>query len=278
MTQSENPEIGHSVVAAGIQTNYLEAGTAAGTPLVLLHGSGPGVTAWANWRLAIPELAKTRRVLAPDAVGFGYTERQPGAVYNLDHWVRHIVGFLDALGIGQADLVGNSFGGALTLAVAARHPERVRKIVLMGSAGTDFTLTPELDAVWGYEPSVENMRTIVETFAYDKSLLTEALVASRYEASTRPGFHESYASMFPAPRQRHINALATPDAQLRALDKPVLLLHGREDRVIPLASSLRLHELLPRSELHVFGQCGHWTQIEQKDRFVSVVDNFLCAA
>lgn len=278
MTQSENPEIGHSVVAAGIQTNYLEAGTAAGTPLVLLHGSGPGVTAWANWRLAIPELAKTRRVLAPDAAGFGYTERKAGTVYGLDLWVRHIVGFLDALGIGQADLVGNSFGGALTLAVAARHPERVRKIVLMGSAGTDFTLTPELDAVWGYEPSVENMRTIVETFAYDKSLLTEALVASRYEASTRPGFHESYASMFPAPRQRHINALATPDAQLRALDKPVLLLHGREDRVIPLASSLRLLELLPRSELHVFGQCGHWTQIEKKDRFVSVVDNFLCAA
>jgi pimeloyl-ACP methyl ester carboxylesterase len=277
MTLKDNPEIGQQVAAAGIQTNYLEAGTATGTPLVLLHGSGPGVTAWANWRLAIPELSKTRRVIAPDAAGFGYTERQAGAVYNLDFWVRHIVGFLDALHIEQADLVGNSFGGALTLALATRHPERVRKIVLMGSAGTDFTLTRELDAVWGYEPSIENMRTIVETFAYDKSLLTEALVASRYEASTRPGFHESYASMFPAPRQRHINALATPEAQLRALDKPVLLLHGREDRVIPLSSSLRLHEMLPRSELHVFGQCGHWTQIEKRDRFVSVVDNFLSA-
>ncbi len=119
MTQKDNPEIGHRVVADGIQTNYLEAGTASGTPLVLLHGSGPGVTAWANWRLAIPELAKTRRVLAPDAAGFGYTERKAGTVYGLDLWVRHIVGFLDALGIGQADLVGNSFGGALTLAVAA---------------------------------------------------------------------------------------------------------------------------------------------------------------
>ncbi len=163
MTLKDNPEIGQQVAAAGIQTNYLEAGTATGTPLVLLHGSGPGVTAWANWRLAIPELSKTRRVIAPDAAGFGYTERQAGAVYNLDFWVRHIVGFLDALHIEQADLVGNSFGGALTLALATRHPERVRKIVLMGSAGTDFTLTRELDAVWGYEPSIENMRTIVET-------------------------------------------------------------------------------------------------------------------
>jgi pimeloyl-ACP methyl ester carboxylesterase len=210
--------------------------------------------------------------------GFGYTERKAGVVYNLDYWVRHIIGFLDALKIEQADFVGNSFGGALTLAVATRHPDRVRKVVLMGSAGTEFTLTHELDAVWGYEPSVENMRTIVQMFAYDKSLLTEALVASRYEASIRPGFHESYSSLFPAPRQRHITALVTPEDKLRALDKPVLLVHGREDRVIPLESSLRLHQLLQRSELHVFGQCGHWTQIEKKDRFVEVVENFLAAA
>ncbi|ART47639.1 MULTISPECIES: alpha/beta fold hydrolase [Comamonadaceae] len=276
MTQNNNPEIGHSVEAAGIRTNYLEAGS--GAPLVLLHGSGPGVTAWANWRLAIPEFAKTHRVLAPDLAGFGYTERKAGVVYNLDYWVRHIIGFLDALKIEQADFVGNSFGGALTLAVATRHPDRVRKVVLMGSAGTEFTLTHELDAVWGYEPSVENMRTIVQMFAYDKSLLTEALVASRYDASIRPGFHESYSSLFPAPRQRHIAALATPEDKLRALDKPVLLVHGREDRVIPLDSSLRLHQLLQRSELHVFGQCGHWTQIEKKDRFVGVVENFLAAA
>lgn len=275
MTQNNNPEIGHSVEAAGIRTNYLEAGSA--EPLVLLHGSGPGVTAWANWRLALPELAKNHRVLAPDMAGFGYTERKSGVVYNLDYWVGHIIGFLDALKIEQADFIGNSFGGALTLALATRHPDRVRKVVLMGSAGTEFTLTHELDTIWGYEPSIDNMRQIVQMFAYDKSLLTEALVASRYEASTRPGFHESYSSLFPAPRQRHIAALSTPDDQLRALDKPVLLVHGREDRVIPLDSSLRLHSLLQRSELHVFGQCGHWTQIEKKDRFVSVVENFLAA-
>lgn len=275
MTQ-QNPEIGQSVDAAGIATNYLEQG--AGPPLILLHGSGPGVTAWANWRLALPEFAKTRRVLAPDLAGFGYTERKADAAYGLDFWVRHLVGFMDAMGIAQADFVGNSFGGALTLALATRHPERVGRIVLMGSAGGEFDLTAGLDAVWGYEPSLSNMRRIVEMFAYDKALLTDALVASRYEASIRPGFHESYASLFPAPRQRHITALATPEDKLRTLDQPVLLLHGREDRIIPLESSLRLHRLIPRSELHVFGQCGHWTQIEKKDRFVRVVADFLDAA
>ena len=274
MTQ-QNPEIGKSISAAGINTNYLEEG--AGSPLLLLHGSGPGVTAWANWRLAIPELAKNRRVIAPDVAGFGYTERKPNAPYGLDYWVEHIIGFLDALKIDRTDFVGNSFGGALTLAVATRHPDRVGKIVLMGSAGAEFELTPGLDAVWGYEPSVKNMRSIVQMFAYDKSLLTDGLVVSRYEASIRPGFHESYSSLFPEPRQRHITALATPVVKLMALDKSVLLVHGRDDCIIPLESSLKLHELIPKSELHVFGQCGHWTQIEKKDRFVRVVQDFLDA-
>ena len=103
--------------------------------MVLIHGSGPGVTAYANWRFTIPVLAKRFRVIAPDAAGFGYTERKPGVVYNLDFWLRHIEGLLDALAIPKARFIGNSYGGALTLAFAARHPERVEKFVLMGSAG-----------------------------------------------------------------------------------------------------------------------------------------------
>ena len=65
--------------------------------------------------------------------------------------------------------------------------------------------------------------------------------------------------------------------KLKALDKSVLLVHGRDDRIIPLESSVKLHHLIPKSELHVFGQCGHWTQIEKKDRFVRVVEDFLDA-
>lgn len=270
---TENQEIGQSIVAAGIRTNYLEYGE--GSPLLLLHGSGPGVTAWANWRLVIPEFAKCHHVFAPDVAGFGYTERKADAKYGLDFWVAHIIGFLDAVGVERADFIGNSFGGGLTLAIAARYPERVSKIVLMGSTGTTFPLTDGLDAVWGYEPSIENMRRMASLFVYDKSLITDALIQSRYEASIRPGYQSTYSSLFPAPRQHHIAALSTPDDKLRALDKSVLLVHGRDDLVIPVESSLKLHSLIPRSELHVFGQCGHWTQIERGDRFVKVVESFL---
>ena len=272
-----NPEIGQSIVAAGIRTNYHDSG-GAGAPVLLIHGSGPGVSAWANWRLVMPALAQQARVIAPDMVGFGYTERPEGFVYNMDAWVRQAVGLLDALGIERTDLVGNSFGGGLSLALAIAHPERVRRLVLMGSAGVSFPLTEGLDAVWGYTPSVENMRAIMDYFAFDQGLMSDDLARLRFEASIRPGFQESFAAMFPAPRQRWIEALASAEADIRALPHQALVIHGREDRVIPLSTSLTLSSWIQRSQLHVYGQCGHWTQIEHAARFARLVGDFLAEA
>ena len=272
-----NPEIGQSITAAGIRTNYHDSG-GAGAPVLLIHGSGPGVSAWANWRLVMPALAQQARVIAPDMVGFGYTERPQGFVYNMDAWVRQAVGLLDALGIARTDLVGNSFGGGLSLALAIAHPERVRRLVLMGSAGVSFPLTEGLDAVWGYTPSVENMRAIMDYFAFDQGLMSDDLARLRFEASIRPGFQESFAAMFPAPRQRWIEALASAEADIRALPHQALVIHGREDRVIPLSTSLTLSSWIQRSQLHVYGQCGHWTQIEHAARFARLVGDFLAEA
>ena len=272
-----NPEIGQSITAAGIRTNYHDSG-GAGAPVLLIHGSGPGVSAWANWRLVMPALAQQARVIAPDMVGFGYTERPQGFVYSMDAWVRQAVGLLDALGIERTDLVGNSFGGGLSLALAIAHPERVRRLVLMGSAGVSFPLTEGLDAVWGYTTSVENMRAIMDYFAFDQGLMSDDLARLRFEASIRPGFQESFAAMFPAPRQRWIEALASAEADIRALPHQALVIHGREDRVIPLSNAYRLLELLPRAQLHVYGRCGHWTQIEHAARFARLVGDFLAEA
>nr|WP_114969365.1 alpha/beta hydrolase [Rhodoferax ferrireducens] len=272
MTTS-NPEIAQSIVATGIRTNYHDVGT--GFPVLLIHGSGPGVTAWANWRLAMPALAKQARVIAPDMVGFGFTERPDGFAYTMDAWVRQAIGLLDALKLDQVDLVGNSFGGALSLALAIRHPQRVRRLVLMGAAGVEFELTPGLDAVWGYTPSLDNMRKLLDIFAFDRGLVTDELARLRYDASIQPGFQEAFSSMFPAPRQRWVASLASPEADIQALPHETLIIHGREDQVLPLSNSIRLNALISRSQLHVFGRCGHWTQIEHAARFAQLVGNFL---
>lgn len=273
---TQNPEIGRRVRTGGFETNVHDVGS--GAPVLLIHGSGPGVSAWANWRLVIPALAKDRRVIAPDMVGFGYTDRPAGIQYGMDTWVQQALDLLDTLGLEQVDLVGNSFGGALAMALAIRAPQRVRRLVLMGSVGVPFAITEGLDAVWGYEPSFEAMRGIMDYFAWSRELVSDELAELRYQASIRPGFQESFAAMFPAPRQRWVDAMTSREADIRALPHETLIIHGREDKVIPLSNSLTLAEWIANAQLHVFGHCGHWTQIEHNARFNRLVGDFLAEA
>lgn len=267
------PEIAKSIKTGDFMTNYHDSGE--GLPVLLLHGSGPGVSAWANWRLVIPKLAKSRRVIAPDILGFGYTDRPEGVKYNMDVWVKQVIDFLDAIGIEQTDLVGNSFGGGLALTLTIKYPERFRKVVLMGALGLEFPITKGLNDVWGYEPSVVNMKNMIEMFVYNKAIATDELAKIRYEASIEPGFQEAFSAMFPAPRQQWVKSIASDEASIAAIKQPTLIVHGREDKVIPVESSYKLFKLIDNAQLHIFGQCGHWTQIEHTDKFTKLVDNFL---
>ncbi|HIF51368.1 MAG TPA: alpha/beta fold hydrolase [Thiotrichaceae bacterium] len=268
----KNPEIANSIQTGSFKTNYHDVGD--GDNVFLIHGSGPGVTAWANWRLCLPAFSEYFRVVAPDMSGFGFTERPDDVEYNMDNWVSHAIDLMDALNIEQTNLVGNSFGGALALALTIRHPERVKKLVLMGSVGVHFELTEGLDEVWGYEASSENMRKIMDYFAHDRNLVSDELAELRYKASIQPGFQEAFSAMFPAPRQRWIEGMQSPEENIRNVKHDTLIVHGREDRVIPVSTSQRLFELIERSQLHLFGQCGHWTQIEHNKRFNDLVINF----
>jgi 2-hydroxymuconate-semialdehyde hydrolase len=150
-------------------------------------------------------------------------------------------------------------------------------LVLMGSVGVPFELTAGLDAVWGYTPSLENMAAIMKIFAYNQALVGEDLVRMRYEASARSGIQESYAAMFPAPRQRSVEAMAHSEAEIRAIPHKTLLVHGRDDKVIPLSTSLTMSQWIDDSQLHIFGRCGHWTQIEHAAAFGRLVVDFLGA-
>jgi len=268
------PEIGKSIRAGGVMTNYHEAGS--GAPVILLHGSGPGVSAWANWRLAIPFLAERLHVFAYDQVGFGYSELPTQHVYGLGRWMEHLLSFMQAVGIKRAHLVGNSMGAAVALAAAVTHPEVVDRLVLMGPMGVRFPITEGLDAVWGYTPSISNMKRLLAIFTYDHDrFVIDELAELRYKASIRPGMQESFSSMFPQPRQCGVDALAAYEDRLHELRAPTLIVHGREDQVIPLISSQKLLHVLDNAQLHIFGHCGHWTQIEHPKAFNRLVRDFL---
>lgn len=272
-TEQKIPEIGKTIFAGGVQTNYHEAGQ--GEPVILIHGSGPGVSAWSNWRLAIPYLAERLHVFAYDQLGFGYSELPAEHVYNLDRWTTHLLSFMDAAGIEQAHLIGNSMGASVALAAAVTHPERVKKLILMGPMGVRFPISYGLDAVWGYTPSVENMKHLIDLFAFDRKLVTDTLAEQRYQASIKPGSQKAFSSMFPTPRQQGVDGLAAYEDRLGTIKAQTLIFHGREDKVIPLVSSETLLHLLPDVQLHIFSRCGHWTQLEHAATFNRMAREFL---
>jgi pimeloyl-ACP methyl ester carboxylesterase len=269
---------------AGVKTALIDtgepargpAGGGAAPPVLLLHGSGPGVTATANWRPVIPALSEDRRVLAPDQLGFGGTATGEQRTYGREAWTAHALALLDTVGVGTVDVIGNSMGGAVALALAAARPAAVRRIVLMGSMGVAMALPSGLNTVWGYTPGVEQMREVIGLFAYNRGLITDELVEMRYQASLSPLVRDSWQAMFPEPRQRWVDDLALSGSELSAIGAPVLLVHGRDDRVVPWrVSSAQLIDLLPDARLHLLSNCGHWTMIEKTAEFLGVVHPFL---
>ena len=270
---SSSPEIGRALVLGDCEINLHDQGS--GDAVLLIHGSGPGVTAWANWRGVLPALAQRARVIAPDMLGFGYSRCPAGKRLDSQAWVQQLVDMLDALEIPQVSVVGNSFGGAIALALAHHHPQRVKRLVLMGAVGVSFPLSEGLDKVWGYQPSLQAMRELIGIFAHDQGIVTDELVRMRYEASIRADVQQRFAQLCPAPRQAGVDMLALPEEALRGIAQPCLIVHGRDDRVIPLEVSQRLLRLLPHADMHVFGECGHWVQIERARQFTRLVCDFL---
>jgi len=266
---------------AGVSTAVIDTGTPVGAvapPVLLLHGSGPGVTATANWRPIIPAVSASRRVIAPDQLGFGGTATGEQRTYGRTAWTDHALALLDTLVIGTVDIIGNSMGGAIALSIAAARPDAVRRIVLMGSMGVAMALPDGLNAVWGYTPGMEQMRQVVGLFAHNRDLITDELVELRFQASLNPPVRDSWEAMFPEPRQRWVDDLALSGVELGAIRAPVLMVHGRDDRVVPWRrSSAQLLDLLPDARLHVLSGCGHWTMIERTADFLAVVQPFLAA-
>lgn len=271
----DHPAIGRSIVAAGIRTNYHDVGE--GYPVVLLHGSGAGVTGWENWHGIMPELARHFRVLVPDIVGFGFTERPEGTKYSIKLWVQHLLGFLDALGIERPVLVGNSFGGALSLALSLRNAHRVDRMVLMGTPAGTFQQRAAMARAWYYEPSLDNMAELLRTFPKNPAVVTDEMVRLRHEVTLLAGGMEAYRKLFPEPgpggQTREVKGIPVED--LRTVQTPILALHGRDDERVPVECGLRIGMECPNADLHLFGNCGHWVQIEQREKFLEYTRGFL---
>jgi 2-hydroxy-6-oxonona-2,4-dienedioate hydrolase len=272
-------ETSRHVDTAEGKLHYHEAGD--GPPLLLLHGSGPGVSSWANYRGNLPVFSEHFRTLALDFPGFGRSYSPdanpvlaaPGAV----------VSFLDALGLESVAVVGNSMGGGVAAQVAAAHPDRITRLVTIGGVGVPiFSASPpegiKLLVEFVEDPTRDRLVKWMHSMVYDTSLITDEFVAMRWEQATDPEALDGIRRMYNQQLLANFRLLAGNPASLAMLPKiqaPTLLTWGRDDRVTPLDGALGPMRFIPRCELHVFHDCGHWAMIERKDEFESVVLSFL---
>ena len=275
VTQTLTEESTSKFVQAGdIRLHYNEAGT--GDVVICLHGGGPGASGWSNFNPNIGPLSADFRTILLDMPQYGKSDPVVIDGDRARFNAKAIRNMLDALNIEKVHLVGNSMGGATSIAFAIDYPERLDKLVLMGPAGggTSIFMPRPLEGIkllngWYNNPTIEAMRKIVEVFVYDQKFKTDELVERRFNAAM--GHPEHLEA-----RKKSTNAtIADFTSELSKIQSSTLVLWGRDDRFSPLDFALSLLWRIPNAQLHIFPECGHWCQYEKADEFNRLVLDFL---
>jgi 2-hydroxymuconate-semialdehyde hydrolase len=256
--------------AAGELTHYHELGQ--GTPLLFLHGSGTGVSAAANWWLNLPAISQVGHCYAIDSIGYGQSIVAENCPYGIRQWVDHAIRFLDAKGIEQTWVIGNSLGGWLAFQMAIDYPERLLGIVSMGTGGAKQTAALQQHA--NPELSLSGIRKTLEMFVVNKALITEQLVEVRLQAAIND-YANARLTQVVAARDRDRFAFPLDFDKLKAIEVPVLLIHGMQDVVIPASRSWEIVNCIPHADAHIFSQCGHWSQVEKSEAFNQLLCQYL---
>ena len=256
------------------------SGPRSGKPVLWLHGSGPGATALSNWERVIDSLAIRFFNIAPDILGFGDSTHPVAPPRGIGRFAalrcKSLLELLDAPALERVNIVSHSMGGLFALLLAKHHPERVGKLILLGSAGAPLPPGPSIVKLVKFydDPSVSAMTALMREFVYDPALFghdLEAIATARMPRATREDVRRSHLATFdmthpPEPR--------APE-WFESITHETLLIHGREDRMLDVKSSIWLQAHLPNARLFVIPKCGHWTQIEHPQVFEHLVAAFM---
>jgi 4,5:9,10-diseco-3-hydroxy-5,9,17-trioxoandrosta-1(10),2-diene-4-oate hydrolase len=267
-----------------LKLHYHEAGVGNEQTVVLLHGGGPGASSWSNFARNIAVLAQHFHVLAVDQPGYGHSDKRTEHEQYNRYSATALKGLFDHLGLGRTALIGNSLGAGTAVRFALDYPDKAGRLVLMGPGGLSVNLfAPDptegvkLLTKFSLAPTRENLEAFLRIMVFDQKLITPELVDERFAIASMP---ESLAAT-----RAMGKSFSGSDFELGMmwreaykLRQRVLLIWGREDRVNPLDGALVALKTIPRVQLHVFGQCGHWAQLEKFDEFNKLTIDFLGGA
>lgn len=262
-----------------LKLHYNDAGAGDET-VVMLHGSGPGASGWANFHRNVePFVNAGYRVVLMDCPGWSKSDPIVSEGSRSELNANALKGLMDTIGLKKAHLIGNSMGGHSAVAFALANPERVGKLVLMGGGTggvSSFVPMPtegiKLIGALYRDPSIENLKRMMSVFVYDTSSLTEDLFKARLENMLARRDHlDNFV------KSSQINPKQFPDVghRLGEIAAQSLVIWGRDDRFVPLDAGLRLVAGLKNADLHIFSRCGHWAQWEHAEKFNRTVLDFL---
>jgi 2-hydroxy-6-oxonona-2,4-dienedioate hydrolase len=262
-----------------LKLHYNDVGQGEQT-VVMLHGSGPGASGWANFHRNIEPLVQAGyRVILLDCPGWNKSDPIVSTGSRSELNARCLKAVLDGLGIARVQVIGNSMGAHSAVAFALANPERTTKLVLMGGGTggpSQFVPMPtegiKLIGALYRDPTVENLKRMMNVFVFDASSLTEDLYQQRLAniLSRRDHLENFVKSVEAFPKQ-----FTDYGPRLGEIKAPTLVIWGRDDRFVPLDIGLRVIWGIPNAEMHIFNQCGHWAQWEHADKFNSMVVEFL---
>ncbi|MHA5050484.1 alpha/beta fold hydrolase [Streptomyces sp. SD15] len=285
-TVAQTPAVDREVCSQDIQAGahrlrVYTCGDPAKPAVLFIHGSGPGVSAPSNWAHLMPSFAESYYCIAPDVLGFGDSEHPDpaptgGMPEYTDLRARSLLALLDALGVAKAHFIGNSMGGMITLRAAQIEPDRIDKMILMGSGGAPIPPSADLMKLITFyqDPSPEAMADLLVRFVDDTALFAgnlEEIARTRVGLATRDDVRRSHLATF---NPEH-GPVKYTEGELAAIGHQALVLHGREDRMLPVTAGYYLAENLPNARLHVLPHAGHWIQIEQAAEFTAQAKLFL---
>ncbi|GAB2859598.1 alpha/beta fold hydrolase [Actinocorallia aurea] len=264
------------VTVAGARIHYHEAGTG---PEVLLcvHGGAPGASGWGNFGTSVEELSRHTRVLVVDLPGYGRSDAIDLSGGKYLPYADVFAAMLSELGIERATVVGLATGGAVAIAMALYHAERVDRLVLVSSAGGVplFSMTPSegQKAIRSYYagegPSREKMRAYLRMMMFDPALVTDELVEERYLESVAGGEE----------RRAGAESAGVPAEplwrELGGITAPTLIVWGTENRVQGFDNALFLLKQIPNAQLHLFKRTGLWVPYERASEFPRLVLGFV---
>ena len=275
MTEQDLPlPIGHFVTLDnGLRLHFLDEGSG---PVVLwLHGSGPGASGYSNFKGNYPQfVAAGFRNLVVDLPGFGRSDKPEDVNYDLEFFVNTLSGFLKAVGVKRATLLGNSLGGAIALGLALAEPERVEKLILMAPGGVEERETyfkmigiQRMVELYNAGPlGIEQMRRIMSLQLFDSSQLDDKLLAERVAVAVLQPRNLFTTMMVPNMTER-----------LEELRAPILGFWGTDDNFNPASGALKVLTHAPDARFIMLNRCGHWVQVEHRELFNKACLEFLKA-